>query len=321
MLKKMVAIGIVLLSAGCVQPYYGPGAVASRPQGAGMATQDQTAGTENQDRINRFQRLAAMQGTMAPSIEQLSLPPNSVSYMAGPVPVVRVVFSERAFFDSNSDIPRPEAGPILDLIAENMRRDVGDAALTVLGHTDAVGTDAYNIDLSRRRAGNVMAALVQRGVNPDQLSEVAIGKAQPIAPNDTPDGRARNRRVEFLISSGMDANLAAVQQRSIRSSYLSLADGRAEPVHAAVLAQVLRMKPAGQDRVVLATPGRQTPAAAGEEAGKVDPGPGTRLSQNPIGLLVLKVPSNDVHLLKPDAPQPVHLLPLDTVNGTRLEPV
>jgi hypothetical protein len=57
-----------------------------------------------------------------------------------------------------------------------------------------------------------MAALVARGIKPNQLTEVAIGKRQPIAPNDTAEGRALNRRVEFLISPAMSANLAAVQQ-------------------------------------------------------------------------------------------------------------
>jgi hypothetical protein len=108
------------------------------------------------------------------------------------------------------------------VIAENMKRDVPDAALTVLGHTDAIGSDAYNIDLSRRRAEAVMRALVARGVNPDQLSEVAIGKRQPIAPNDTAEGRALNRRVEFMISPALSANLAAVQQRFVPARYFEI---------------------------------------------------------------------------------------------------
>jgi len=245
------AISCLLMLSGCVQPYAGP-----YPQGAGtsgqppaayaqpgLASQDQTADLENDDRIARFRRLAALQGVVPPHVDQLRLPPNSVSYMKGAVPVVRVVFDERVFFDFNSDVPRPDAGPVFDLIAENMRRDVPDAALTVLGHTDAVGTDAYNVNLSARRAANVMQELVQRGVRPSQLSEVAIGKRQPIAPNDTDAGRARNRRVEFLVSSGIDANLAAVQQRVVPASYLSLNDGAPPAPRLASVAQVLRMKP------------------------------------------------------------------------------
>ena len=248
--KLASAVSLLMLS-GCVQPYVGPyaqgaGSYAQAPgpdASPGLATQDQTADLENNDRIARFRRLAALQGVAAPQIDQLRLPPNSVNYMAGAVPVVRVVFDERVFFDFNSDVPRPEAGPVFDLIAENMRHDVPDAALTVLGHTDAVGSDAYNVNLSARRAANVMEELAERGVHRTQLSEVAIGKRQPIAPNDTDTGRARNRRVEFLVSSGIDANLAAVQQRVVPASYLSLNDGAPPAPRLASVAQVLRMRP------------------------------------------------------------------------------
>ena len=248
---KFSAVFCLVVLSGCVQPYAGrypqnAGSYGQPPivyAQAGLASQDQTADIENNDRIARFRRLAALQGVVPPHVDQLRLPPNSVSYMAGPVPVVRVVFDERVFFDFNNDVPRPDAGPVFDLIAENMRRDVPDAALTVLGHTDAVGTNAYNISLSARRAANVMHELVQRGVRPSQLSEVAIGKRQPIAPNDTDAGRARNRRVEFLVSSGINANLAAVQQRVVPASYLSLSNGAPPAPRLASVAQVLRMTP------------------------------------------------------------------------------
>jgi outer membrane protein OmpA-like peptidoglycan-associated protein len=198
--RIIIGLGALVLLSGCVQPYNGP---VIRPVGPSFATQDQTAGVEEQDRINRFRRLSNMQGIAQPEVEQLMLPPGSVDFMLGPVPVVRVVFSERAFFAFNSATPLPSSEAILNVIAENMKHDVPDAALTVLGHTDGVGSDSYNIELSRRRAEAVMAALVARGVKPDQLSEVAIGKRQPIAPNSTIEGRALNRRVEFLVSPAL----------------------------------------------------------------------------------------------------------------------
>lgn len=214
----LTASTFCLALGGCVQAYYPP----SLPPATGtVLTRDQAAQIDGGDRITRFQRLASMQGMEPPLVEQLTLPVGSVNYTAGPVPVVRVVFDNRVFFTSNSDQPLPEAAPVFDFVAENLRRDVPDTALTVLGHTDAQGGDAYNMDLSRRRAANVIAQLVDRGVAPEQLSEVGIGKRQPIAPNDTPEGRSRNRRVEFLISSGIEANLAVVKSRDIPSSYLS----------------------------------------------------------------------------------------------------
>jgi outer membrane protein OmpA-like peptidoglycan-associated protein len=67
----------------------------------------------------------------------------------------------------------------------------------VEGHTDATNTDAYNIDLSARRAGSVVAALVKLGVEPARLQSKGFGRAKPVADNATAQGRALNRRVEI----------------------------------------------------------------------------------------------------------------------------
>jgi OmpA-OmpF porin, OOP family len=68
------------------------------------------------------------------------------------------------------------------------------------GHTDSVGSDAYNLDLSQRRADAVRDFLIQNGVNAAQLTTRGYGKASPVASNDTAEGRQRNRRVELIIS-------------------------------------------------------------------------------------------------------------------------
>ena len=314
---RLTAATLLCLLSGCVQPYVGPDPQQQQSGPApGLATQDQTAGIENNDRIARFRRIAAMQGISAPRVDQLMLPPNSVTYMAGAVPVVRVVFDERVFFDFNSDEPRPEAGPVFDLLAANMRHDVPDAALTVLGHTDAIGSDAYNVNLSARRAANVMQELARRGVRSEQLSEVAIGKRQPIAPNDTDAGRALNRRVEFLISSGIDANLAAVQQRVVPEGYLSTGRGAPPPPRQATVAQVLRLRPDAAPRLnkvpdadaslvpfgglPLLPPEQediQRTSASGVAVSRPDAPP-------------QMLPPEDVHPLHLVAPEPLHLTPL-----------
>ena len=192
--------------------------LASGPQ---ILSQADTINLENSDRIRRFQRLARMDGIPAPKVEQVYAPAGTVPGVDGPVPVVRVVFNEAVFFNTNSATPLPQSTPVLDLIAQNMRLDVPDAALTILGHTDSMGTDAYNMRLSARRALHVMRMLVTRGVDPLQMTTVAIGDRQPISPNDTPEGRALNRRVEFLISASTAANLAVVQYRKVNPAFFS----------------------------------------------------------------------------------------------------
>jgi OmpA-OmpF porin, OOP family len=68
------------------------------------------------------------------------------------------------------------------------------------GHTDSVGSEAYNLDLSQRRADAVRDFLLQNGVNATQISTRGYGKASPVASNDTAEGRQQNRRVELIIS-------------------------------------------------------------------------------------------------------------------------
>ena len=77
--------------------------------------------------------------------------------------------------------------------------------ITLEGHTDAIGTEVYNLDLSRRRAEGVAQELVARGVQRDRLTSEGFGKQRPVAPNaltdgkDNPAGRALNRRVEAVV--------------------------------------------------------------------------------------------------------------------------
>ncbi len=210
--------------SGCAQPgaLYYPG-VASRP--ANLADENRTA-----------------MGASASRVEQLTASPGSAPGLDQPVPVLDEVFDERAFFGFDQDTPLPGAQPILDRIAAEMRGRGPRAALTILGHTDAVGSDAYNVDLSRRRAATIMSRLIDRGLDPSQLSTVAIGKGQPIASNRTEEGRARNRRVEFMISSSEQANLAVVRDRGSPAAgaaeILKPVRRPASPDDAAILGQV-----------------------------------------------------------------------------------
>jgi outer membrane protein OmpA-like peptidoglycan-associated protein len=102
------------------------------------------------------------------------------------------------YFDFARDRLRPESAPVLADIAAALTHNPR-WMLTINGHTDNVGGDAFNADLSRRRAAAVRAALIaQYGIAPDRLATAGYGASQPQAPNETPDGRARNRRVELI---------------------------------------------------------------------------------------------------------------------------
>jgi outer membrane protein OmpA-like peptidoglycan-associated protein len=102
------------------------------------------------------------------------------------------------YFDFNKDTLKPESAPVLKEIADAMTRNP-DWKLTVEGHTDNIGGNPYNLDLSKRRAAAVKQALVsQYNIAGDRLLTNGFGASRPVAPNDTLEGRARNRRVELV---------------------------------------------------------------------------------------------------------------------------
>jgi outer membrane protein OmpA-like peptidoglycan-associated protein len=74
----------------------------------------------------------------------------------------------------------------------------------IQGYTDSIGTDAYNLSLSQKRADAVKAYLVGKGLNSSSLTAKGYGKADPIASNATKEGRAQNRRVAFAVTSAPD---------------------------------------------------------------------------------------------------------------------
>jgi len=86
----------------------------------------------------------------------------------------------------------------LDEVAKALN-DQGYKSIVVEGHTDAMGGDAQNTELSQRRADSVRAHLVTRGITSAKISSVGLGESRPIADNNSPEGRANNRRVEIVV--------------------------------------------------------------------------------------------------------------------------
>jgi outer membrane protein OmpA-like peptidoglycan-associated protein len=102
------------------------------------------------------------------------------------------------YFSFNSDQIREESEPTLSELGDLLRRHT-DWKLSIEGHTDSIASDAFNLDLSRRRAVAVKEALVTRfGIDAGRLTTNGFGKSRPRDTNETPEGRARNRRVELV---------------------------------------------------------------------------------------------------------------------------
>lgn len=101
-------------------------------------------------------------------------------------------------FDFDKDTLQQASKPTLDEIAKLLRDDPS-LQLTVVGHTDAKGANAYNLDLSRRRAVNVRSALVANyAIDEGRLQSRGAGASEPVASNEDEEGRAKNRRVELV---------------------------------------------------------------------------------------------------------------------------
>lgn len=111
---------------------------------------------------------------------------------------IRLLVPSSVTFNFNKADIKPEFMPVLDKVATAIN-DYPDAAVRVEGHTDSIGTAAYNQGLSERRAQNVRGYLIEKGVKAERIEAQGYGLTRPIADNATDEGRARNRRVEVVI--------------------------------------------------------------------------------------------------------------------------
>jgi outer membrane protein OmpA-like peptidoglycan-associated protein len=107
----------------------------------------------------------------------------------------------KVLFDFNKATLKPEAKSQLAAALQALKEQPG-LQTQIVGHTDGIGSDAYNMKLSQRRADSVATYLVQNGVPRQSIRTEARGKREPVAPNTTAEGRAQNRRVEITVSPG-----------------------------------------------------------------------------------------------------------------------
>ena len=115
-----------------------------------------------------------------------------------PNDVVRITMTSHTAFDTDSVSIKPAFHSTLDKLADVVVR-YGKTSLTVVGHTDNVGSDQYNQKLSERRAVSVAQYFESRHVSPLRLATLGKGEGEPVASNNTESGRSANRRVEIYV--------------------------------------------------------------------------------------------------------------------------
>ena len=103
-------------------------------------------------------------------------------------------------FEFDKAVLTPEAEYTLDEAVELLSQTDGMIEVRVEGHTDSIGAEDYNMNLSQERAEAVVDYLVSRGIDGNYLVPVGMGETSPVASNDTPEGRAENRRVDFVVN-------------------------------------------------------------------------------------------------------------------------
>ena len=116
--------------------------------------------------------------------------------------LLAIVLKGDLTFDTDSTTVKPGLHSELDRIAKVMV-NYPQTLIRVEGHTDSVGSDAYNQDLSERRAGNVRNLLAQRGISINRMQVIGYGESMPVANNQTEAGRQMNRRVEIKVAPNM----------------------------------------------------------------------------------------------------------------------
>lgn len=190
----------------------GPAGMSRTQQGAlaGAAVGAVLAGTRDDDRNNQGRDAArgaivgaaagAIAGNIldrqAQALQQSLSNPNIQVINRGSY--LQVIMPEGILFASGSAAVSGAAQDDLYAVARNLNQ-YPNSRIEVVGHTDNTGSAALNADLSQRRAQSVAGILAAAGVSPARLIATGASYTQPVASNDTAEGRARNRRVEILI--------------------------------------------------------------------------------------------------------------------------
>jgi OmpA-OmpF porin, OOP family len=128
-------------------------------------------------------------GAAAPTVAKAAAPVAAAS---------KVTYAADAFFDFDKSVVKPAGKAKLDDLVSKVK-GINLEVIIAVGHTDSIGSDAYNQKLSVRRAEAVKAYLVSKGIEKNRIYTEGKGEKQPVADNKTKEGRAKNRRVEIEV--------------------------------------------------------------------------------------------------------------------------
>ena len=126
--------------------------------------------------------------------------PPSVPVMRNGCGVNQAAILQGVNYEFDSDRLTLNAERVLDTVAKTLEQSPG-FGIAIIGHTDSLGSDAYNLDLSARRAASAKRYIVSKGIDPGRIATEGAGESDPIADNSTEAGRARNRRIELTVTS------------------------------------------------------------------------------------------------------------------------
>ena len=126
---------------------------------------------------------------------------------------IKVTFDNAILFDFDSAALRPTAEENLREFASSMQEFEGTEVL-IVGHTDSKGSEEYNLRLSERRASSAADYLIEQGLRPSRITTMGKGESEPVATNETAEGRQQNRRVEVAIYASEEYREELVEQHS-----------------------------------------------------------------------------------------------------------
>ncbi|HMB41983.1 MAG TPA: OmpA family protein [Balneolaceae bacterium] len=174
------------------QPYSDPSAIArleSQIAELDQRVRENTSRNDDQDDMIR-----ALEDRMDEMNEKI----DNLGVLIADMDRVDITVDSDILFAFDSSTIRETAKPTLAKVVRALANNP-EKTLTVTGHTDSVGTEEYNQGLSERRAASVKRYLVQSGIDEDRITTYGRGETQPLVPNESPEARMMNRRVELVI--------------------------------------------------------------------------------------------------------------------------